>query len=543
MPEVTTTFFANASQAEAALARLEAKYAQLENSVRQVGKRSKEASSEAMTQLGNWVMGVASIGTAFATLGTAINLVRDAQRQLREEADRTNTSYDELVRKLRVQGGLSAAQGQEAQGRLTAIASRTGVGFAVAQSTAEEMISQGFDVASGTGAGLERMLQTIRATNADPAQARQITQAYASLLAATGQDKTSENLEAMTRAVQRVFKGTPLQAPDLAALAPKIQGVSSVVPADEALAQFAVMREKASPDVAATALKLVWERLQTASVNATTQKGLATLSLSPADVDAIGEAPAEVLDRLAAGLAKIPETERPGVLSQLFGQEAMSAASGLIRDRAKVAEYVRLQKDEAGFQEDVRVATSGPAAARARAALIQDQYQLRAGAETLSEERSRAAMAILQQQGMGPGQIAMQGRQSGLLRFLGLAGPESMLPPGVLESALGTDTAGMVTSEQFLSAKVAELRGALPGGVTAERFLQEATGDLAGMTERERNPILQARLAALQGLEGNNVQPATAELLQETKEQTKLLREFLRKAAAGPRRKPGEGSE
>jgi hypothetical protein len=112
----------------------------------------------------------------------------------------------------------------------------------------------------------------------------------------------------------------------------------------------------------------------------------------------------------------------------------------------------------------------------------------------------------------------------------------------VLEQALGPDTANMVTTYQYLDAKVAELRGALPGGVTAERFLEEATRDLQGMTERERNPILQQRLAALSQVEGAGSQQVDT-LVEETKEQTKLLREFLRKASGRPARNPAEGGE
>jgi hypothetical protein len=541
MSEVTTTFLANASQAESAIAKLEKKYADLENKLKQVSKTSKADFATAVQGLQEWAIGLVSVGAAAGLLTSVFTQVRAAQAELRREADATNVTYDELIRKLRVQGGLSAAQGQEAQARLQGIAARTGVGFAVAQGTAEEMVSQGFDVASGTGAGLERMLQTIKATNADPGQARQITQAYAALLAATGQDKNAENLENVTRAVQRVFKGTPLQAPDLAALAPKIQGVSNVMPMGEALAQFAVMREKSSPEIASTAMKIIWERLQTANVNTTTAKGLATIQLKPEDVDAIGEAPAAVLDRLAEGLAKIPETERAGVMSQLFGAEAASAATGLIRDRAKVAEYVRLQSDETGFQEDVRVATSGPAAAQARTKLIEENYLLSAGQEGQFEERMRAAVAAAQSSGISPGELWLRQTIARAPEFFG-GGPEALVSPQVLAGSLGSDTAAQVNAQQYLDAKVAELRGAMPGGVTAERFLQEATADAAGMPLDERNQMLQQRIAALNQLEGGTTPPVAA-LVEETKEQTKLLREFLRKASGRPARNPAEGGE
>jgi hypothetical protein len=78
--------------------------------------------------------------------------------------------------------------------------------------------------------------------------------------------------------------------------------------------------------------------------------------------------------------------------------------------------------------------------------------------------------------------------------------------------------------------------------VTAERFLQEATADAAGMPLDERNQMLQQRIAALNQLEGGTTPPVAA-LVEETKEQTKLLREFLRKASGRPARNPAEGGE
>ena len=64
----------------------------------------------------------------------------------------------------------------------------------------------------------------------------------------------------------------------------------------------------------------------------------------------------------------------------------MSAAAGLIRDRGKVQDYVALQGDEAGFQEDLRINTRGAAAGKARADLQKEQQILKrdASAEELS---------------------------------------------------------------------------------------------------------------------------------------------------------------
>jgi hypothetical protein len=535
--DVTTTFFANASAAEAAIAKLEKKYDDLENKLKQVSKRSREQ-SDMPALMGSWATRMGGVLSAYTGISSAINQAYQAQIQMNQAADAANTKYDELIRKLRVQGGMSGTQGAEAQQRLTRIAAGTASGFTTAQGASEELLSQGFDVATATGGGAKRLLETIKATNAKEGDVKQITAAYSALLAATGQEKNQENLDKVTLAVQRTFKGTPLQAPDLAQLAPKIQGVSSAVPWDEALAQFAVMKEKSSPEVASTALKIFWERMQTASTDQKMVGALSQMGLTPDAVDAIGEKPAEVLDRLAGGLEKLKPEERAGAMKALFGQEAMSAASGLIRDREKVAEYRKLQGDEAGFQEDLRISTRGASAAKARAELEQEQQMLRRDASP--EELMRAAELLNRDAGASEAVLGLH-RQMANARMLFGQDPTAAVAGAFTDPAeirKGLMSSGATLPPELLQAKVAELRGQIPGGVGAEQFLEMAGEGLSGP---DKVAAQKRALEALGGEEG-----AAEKLLKEnteaTKEQTAILREFLEKNARKPARKPG-GSE
>lgn len=536
--DVTTTFFANASAAEAAIAKLEKKYDDLENKMRQVSRRSRD-SADMPELMGSWAVKLGGVAAGYVGISSAINAAYQAQIQMNQAADAANTKYDELIRKLRVQGGMSGAQGAEAQQRLTRIAGGTASQFSTAQAASEELLSQGFDVQTGTGGGARRILETIKATNANEADVKQITAAYSALLAATGQDKTQENLDKVTLAVQRTFKGTPLQAPDLAQLAPKIQGVSSAVPWEEALAQFAVMKEKSSPEVASTALKIFWERMQTASTDQKMVGTLAQMGLTPDAVDAIGEKPAEVLDRLAEGLDKLKPEERAGAMKALFGQEAMSAATGLIRDREKVQNYVALQQDETGFQEDLRINTRGAAAAKARADLEREQQILRRDASP--EELMRAAELLNRDAGASEAVIALH-RQMANARMLFGQDPTAAVAGAFTdpeEIKKGWMSSGATLPPELLQAKVAELRGQIPGGVSAQEFLDIAGEGLSGS---EKIAAQKRALDALGGEEG-----ATEKLLKEnteaTKEQTAVLREFLEKNARKPARKPGGGDE
>lgn len=54
MGQVTTTFFADSQAAEAAIARLEAKYLKLENQLKQVSRKSKEDANSAGQALEQW---------------------------------------------------------------------------------------------------------------------------------------------------------------------------------------------------------------------------------------------------------------------------------------------------------------------------------------------------------------------------------------------------------------------------------------------------------------------------------------------------------
>lgn len=523
MGQVTTTFFADSQAAEAAIARLEAKYAKLENQLKQVSRKSKDDAQAAAEGVDQWAGKIGGAVLAYTGLSNILANVAQAQLEVNRKADEGVLKYDELNRRLRVQAGLTGVQGQQAQERLTQIALRTGVDYGTAARGAEELISQGFSAEQGTGTALERLLQTMQATNARPEDIKLLAQSYSALLAGTGQEKNTANLEDVSRAVQRTFKGTPLQAPDLMALAPKVQGVTQAVPWQEALAQFAVMREKATPDVAATSLKLFWERLQTASGTKSSEDALAKLGLAADQIDAIGEKPAEVLERLATALDRLPKQEQAGVLKDLFGQEAMAAASGLLRDRAKVQEYLALQGDEAGFQADVGIRAAGPAAARTRVQLLEEQQVLARG--TNFEEMIAAAESLQREAGVGPVELSFRRKLAEAKQLFGYdslesiasvyADPEQMKLPTILR-----DEMRKMSPEQ-LRQRMLELRGEVPmDTLTGSAAIPAAAAQVAGSPE------------------GGAAGAAVVEIQRQQLEQ---LRELNRNVRPAPDRKPDGG--
>lgn len=363
---VTTTFFADEKAAHAAIVRLEKKYADLEQKIGQVSKRSRKSTGEILPDFDKWTASIASVASAYLALPALIGKASQVQAQLITQADEAALKFDQLFRRVRVQAGFTALQTEEAKKRIQGIAVETAVPNEVAAGAAEELVSQGFSAEEGTGKALKTLLETMKASNVEGGDPRALAQAAAMYLAAQGLDRTDANLREQMIAVQRMFKGTPLQIKDLQALAGKTQAMAGVMTPREVLAMYDILREKQTPENASTAFKVIGERLQTIAARPEDVRLLAKTGLKPKDLDLVGESIGEVLDRLAAGLEKLPLEEQNVLMSRLFGEEGRAPATGLIRDRALLKKRIAEMDDAAGFEADVAVATSGKAAGRTR---------------------------------------------------------------------------------------------------------------------------------------------------------------------------------
>lgn len=544
--DVTTTFFANSQAAEAAIARLEKKYGDLENSMKQVSRRSKSDASDASADLKQWAATLATVGLGYSALSGFISQAAASQREFQREAQTTVRSVDEMIRKLRVQADMNAIQGAGTQSALAAIAVKNATDLPTAMAASEELISQGFDVKSGTGGAVDRLLASMKGTNAKADQIKELAGAYGAFLAATGQEKNTENLEKLTRMIQPVFNTAALQPSDIPELAPKVQALSAVMTPEEIIGQFTVMKEKSNAEVGSTALKIFWSKLQTAAGNEESIRALGEMGLKPADVDVLGETPSQILDRLAEGLQRVPAERQPIVMNQLFDERATSAAMGLIRDREKAAQYQALAEGatEEQFTEAVRRRTAGPAAAKARADEADRQFQLRRAEDY--EGWSNAAKGIFQQPGVQQGRWA--GASQWMLEtgigFRGLfQSPEeaALAGSGLADTDLRSlgmapEVAKYASGRDYLRAKYLEQQGYIPGGVSAEEFLRVATADLG--SQDNPSQVLQQRIGAISESQRSD-NPALGEILEATKEQTAVLKEFLRNVDRKPQRNPG----
>lgn len=304
----------------------------------------------------------------YASLTTAVNFFRQANEEAMRAAEEAATKQDDMFRRFQVQGGLTDLGRAESQGKILQAAESVGVDPSFAAKAATQLVSSGFSVQEATGGSLDILLQGLAASNLTDSDPTQLTQSLGQFLAAQGLDKNATNLQRVLVGSQRLFKATDLQVGDLSQLAGKSQSLSGSMTPEEVLATFDVLREKIGADNASTALKIFGDRLRGAEGDKERTSVLKTLKLKPQDVDFIDEDVRTVLARLSKGFESVPETKRSGLLQKLFGTEASSPIEGLLRDRSKIGDALGFIGDQKGFDEDVRIATSGRNAAGRRQA-------------------------------------------------------------------------------------------------------------------------------------------------------------------------------
>ena len=345
---------------------------------RAVAKAKKEHDSFAsggtkgLAELGAQLSALAG-GYAIVTGGA--NLWLSANQKALEQAEEVANKYDTLFRKFQVQAGLTDLQGKDAQKNILDVAERRGVDEDFAQKGATQLVSSGFSSKEGQGEALDVALQTFAAGNLLDQDPTQLTQALGQFLAAQGLDKNAANLRRVGVGTQRLFKGTDLQISDLTQLAGKSQSFAGKITPEEVLGTFDVLREKTGADNASTALKIFGDRLMGAKGDSQREDVLKRLNLKPEDVDFLGENMESVLGRLSSGLDSVKPEERQGLIQKLFGTEAASPITGLLRDRDKLPGAIATISDQSGFAEDVQTATSGRAAGRRRLELQQRRRQ------------------------------------------------------------------------------------------------------------------------------------------------------------------------
>lgn len=362
MGQVTHKFFADAAAAEREIVRLERKYTDLENRITQVSRKSRSGQQGFTGQVGQWVGGLGRIAAGYIGVNTAVQGLIATNRQYFAEVEEAAAKVFDIFQRFRVQSGLRGLEAEEAQGEIGRVALVRGVPLEQAGATATQLVSSGFSVDDAKGRALDSALKVLQASNlarpdVDPAQTIKAASSY---LAAQGLEKNAQNLERVGVQFQRLFLATDVQLSDLQTFAPQSAGLAGLLSVEEQFAAFDIARGIAGqPESAAVFLRNFGATLGGSSESASAQAALEKLGLTSQDVDFVGENLGTVLDRLSEGLEALPEERRLGVLSQLFEKRGAPLAKALIRDRDKIDDLIATQKDVAGFEDDVREASSG----------------------------------------------------------------------------------------------------------------------------------------------------------------------------------------
>ncbi|MCZ6655576.1 MAG: phage tail tape measure protein [Planctomycetota bacterium] len=388
------------------------------------GKRANESMSEGLDKvIGKWTSLKAAIDLAVKGIQFAIQ----ANRQFQQESAEAQLSEEKSRIKLGLQANVTGAPLDALRGRLFDVAKqRGGIPRTIVEAIATQLASSGAaraDLVSGT----DIVLQIAAATSADISSrggAKELTEALALSLSATGQDLTAANLSRLGVTTQRLIKGTNLQIGLLGGFA-QVQGELTAeggISQEDQLTMFALLTQVAGQsERGRTAFKTFVNRLATAGRTPVARKALGELGIDPEEVDLVGETITEVLGTLKAGFANVAAKERAGIAKDIFGTEAGLArttflAPGFAEQFAKKRAAVG---DVAAFQADVLFAETGVGPVLARESLQQQRALARAGGADVDVVRQRMRTASLER------------GESGFFRALGRATFETLQFLGV----------------------------------------------------------------------------------------------------------------
>lgn len=334
-----------------------------------IGQKQRRNRTQSNSFFKGMSSNLASMAAGYVSVAGAAALWMNANRDIIQQADEVGAKYDEIFRKFRIQTGLRGIEGKQAQGRILEIAERQSMTSEQATGAATQLVSSGFTAQEASGGSLEEFLRILNASNASGKEVDSVglAKALAGYLDAQGLDKNEKNVALVGRSVQALFKDTNLQLADLQELAKVASVFKGKLSIEEQLGAFSSLVGPGRPGAEAkTGLRNFVLQSATASAQKEKVKSLDEIGLKPTDIDFVGENLDQVLDRLAEGLAKLPEEQRLPVLTKIYEKENAAVVQDLINNRDKITDSYAVQQNDEAFMADVNEATSGRNAALRR---------------------------------------------------------------------------------------------------------------------------------------------------------------------------------
>lgn len=327
-------------------------------------KRSADTAGDGVKQLIGRVGGLAA---GWISVGSAINFVKAANEQAIKDMEDAATKHDDLQRKFRVTAGLRGLQADAAQQSITAIATKNAVTAEQAYDAGTAMVSTGFSATEASGGSLNELLRFHAAMAASGKDVNYDTTAasISGYMESQGMGKTAGNVQQLGKFLFAMREGN-LQIEDLPFLAKEGAALATAINPQEQLAGFTSLLDlKMNPESAATGMRNVVSRLQTAGGQSEKVAALESLGLKPEDVDFSSADGTENLDvvlgRLRAATSKVPENVRNIALDKLVGDQARGALLALMSadQSGKFDKYVALTGQNNGYDDAITEMQSG----------------------------------------------------------------------------------------------------------------------------------------------------------------------------------------
>lgn len=371
MADVVFTMTSDEKDVQAALQRLTRGMTKLREENRRLRDESKRGSNESMGALSAQGMKVLQLAGAYLSLGATIGSVVRGLKDMDNAVSATLNRVRDAEAKLQIQAGIGKGDFDKQLPVIRAAIEKTPAADAVeALAIQQQLVSSGFkqeDIDSGRL--LSEVLQFRAATGQFDQPGTQQVQAISQFLKAQGKELSSESVRELSQQFTALFKNTDVQLVDLSQIAKASANLtSSGLSQQQQLAALSTVRDIASGEEAATALRNIVTRLSTAGADKRKSAALGELGLKPEDVDLIGEDFPAALNRLAEGVKRVREAggnvKIP--LKQLFEEQGLAFAESLIDRREEFVKRIQVAEESPAFEQNVEIFRSTGAAAQRR---------------------------------------------------------------------------------------------------------------------------------------------------------------------------------
>jgi len=321
----------------------------------------------------------ASLEATFAKFATGAGMIGLAQKALEfymetnrrfvQEGKEATKTIDESFRRFQIVADLrtSGMSASTAKASISKSAIGASVPFNFASAAAGQATGSGFgtkDVLQR--GGLDSLLQFAVASGTANEDPNEQVKSIALAMNAMGVELTPENMRKVLVAVQQQSKVGNMGASSLPLLAREASQIKNFgnMKWQDSIAVMSLLQDTLSPEKAASSFRGTVSDLATLGNDPKKVKALSRAGLKPGQVDLQGETLPQVLDTLHGAMGKMSASEKILFLDTIIKQESMPGFMALAdpKNRAKLAASYGVMVNEAGFMEDFRTGSSGPAA-------------------------------------------------------------------------------------------------------------------------------------------------------------------------------------